>query len=154
MIIKNNKPKGQYFHYKIGGKILKYFIKGFESVDIKELTEESQIISNTFERRLRHIEDKFGYNFKTAFEEPGDPDFPTFTIVASSSALGTISPAGNVKVAIYNMLGQEVKVLVNEFQKTGNYSIKFNGADYASGMYIYRMQSGEFNKTIKMMLLK
>jgi len=99
MLIKNNKTKGYYFHYKVGGKIFKHFIPALTTVEIANLTNTSQIVSSAYDRRIRHIEDKFGYNFDTVFEIPGDPDFPTLTITSSSSLSGTISPSGAVKVA-------------------------------------------------------
>ena len=99
MIIKNNKKKGQYFHYKINGKVEKIFIGGEQEVDIQALTDAHQILSNTYERRLRHIEDRFGKNVKTAFEVPGDPDFIAYVITASTSLSGTITPSGAVHVA-------------------------------------------------------
>lgn len=99
MIIKNNKLKGAWFHYKVGGKIFKYFIPGDTAVDILDLTDESQIVINTYDRRIRHIEEDFGYNFKTGFEIPGDPDFIAFSIVSSASGDGIISPLGLTKVA-------------------------------------------------------
>lgn len=99
MIIKNNKPKGQYFRYKVGGKIQRVFIAGNATVEVPSLTATSQIVSNTYERRLRHIEESFGHNFQTSFEVPGDPDFIVFVITSSTSALGTISPLGAARIA-------------------------------------------------------
>jgi len=72
MIIKNNKPKAQWFRYKVNGKVAKVYFAAYETVDVQGLTDTSQILSNTYERRLRHIEEAFGYNFTTAFEVPGD----------------------------------------------------------------------------------
>jgi hypothetical protein len=99
MLIKNNKTKGHYFHYKVEGKNFKYFIPALATVEIIDLINIFQIVSNTYDRRIRHIEDKFGYNFDTVFEIPGDPDFPSFSIVSSTSAFGTISPLGITKIA-------------------------------------------------------
>ena len=75
MIIRNNKTKGQYFRYKVNGKILKYFIPANSSADIVDLTNVNQVVSNTFNRRLRHIEKNHGKNLKTTFEVPGDPGY-------------------------------------------------------------------------------
>jgi len=99
MLIKNNKAHAATFYYKVGGKIFHVKIPGYVTVEIPDLTSTSQIVSNTSDRRIRHIEDKFGYNFETTFEEPNDPDFPTFSIVSSTSSLGTIHPLGTSKIA-------------------------------------------------------
>lgn len=60
----------------------------------------------------------------------------------------------NVKITIYNILGQEVKILVNEFKKAGNYEIKFDGTNLASGIYFYRIEAGDFIEAKKMVLIK
>lgn len=64
-----------------------------------------------------------------------------------------------VTLTIYNMLGQQVKSLVNVEQEAGFYTVQWNGMnDYgvkvASGIYIYRISAGKFSSTIKMNLLK
>jgi hypothetical protein len=59
-----------------------------------------------------------------------------------------------VTLKVYNVLGQEVTTLVNERQKAGRYSTRFDGGRYASGMYIYQIQAGPFVKAVKMLLLK
>lgn len=59
-----------------------------------------------------------------------------------------------VTLKVYDVIGNEVVVLVNKEQETGSYSINFNASKYASGMYIYKLTAGKFEKTLKMMLLK
>ena len=62
--------------------------------------------------------------------------------------------ATNVKLKIYNILGQEIKTLVNEEKEAGNYTINFNASDLSSGMYVYKLDAGTFVQTKKMTLLK
>ncbi|MBZ0203576.1 MAG: T9SS type A sorting domain-containing protein [Ignavibacteria bacterium] len=59
-----------------------------------------------------------------------------------------------VIVKIYDILGREVKTLVNDFQKAGYYDAKFEGSNYASGVYFYRIEAGEFVQSKKMVLVK
>jgi len=59
-----------------------------------------------------------------------------------------------VKIKIYDVLGREVKTLVNEFKQAGTYEIQFNASSLASGIYLYRIESGNFVQTKKMILLK
>ena len=66
----------------------------------------------------------------------------------------SIPKSGIVTLKVYNMLGQEVSTLVNQEQKSGNYSVNFNADNLASGVYMYRIQSGDFSLTKKMTLLK
>jgi photosystem II stability/assembly factor-like uncharacterized protein len=65
-----------------------------------------------------------------------------------------ISVKANVKITIYNSLGREVNTPVNEVLSAGNYSIKFNGEGFSSGVYYYTIEAGEFKETKKMILIK
>lgn len=59
-----------------------------------------------------------------------------------------------VSVNIYDMLGRKVATLVNEVQPAGSYNISFDAARLSTGIYIYRMVSGDFVQTRKMTLMK
>ncbi len=55
---------------------------------------------------------------------------------------------------IYDMLGNEVAILVNEYRPAGNYEVEFSGSDLPSGVYFYQLKAGSFIQTKKMILLK
>ena len=64
-----------------------------------------------------------------------------------------------VELAIYNMLGQKVRTLVNESQPSGNYRVQWDGRDdadrsVASGVYIYKIKANDFAQTKKMLLIR
>ncbi|UCH66429.1 MAG: T9SS type A sorting domain-containing protein, partial [Ignavibacterium sp.] len=59
-----------------------------------------------------------------------------------------------VRLKIYDVMGQEVAVLVNEEQIAGIYNVEFDASDLSSGIYFYNLSSGTFNKSIKMILMK
>ncbi len=59
-----------------------------------------------------------------------------------------------VTLKIYDVLGRELKVLVNEYKTSGMYEIEFDGTKHASGIYFYRLQSEDYVRTKKMLLLK
>lgn len=61
---------------------------------------------------------------------------------------------GNVKLSIHNILGEEVRVLLNEEEEAGYHSTDFIGNDLPSGVYFYRIQSGSFLQTRKLILLR
>lgn len=65
-----------------------------------------------------------------------------------------IPQAGIVQLKVFNAIGQEVATLVNEFRQAGSYSVQFDGSRLASGVYLYRLTSGSFTVTHKMVLLK
>jgi len=65
-----------------------------------------------------------------------------------------IPQSGKVTLIIYDMLGREVRTLVNEFQQNGIHTVTFDALHLSSGVYFYRIQSGSFIETKKMLLLK
>ena len=62
--------------------------------------------------------------------------------------------AGNVQLKVYDIIGREVATLVNEVKQPGIYTVDFNASNLASGIYFYKMQSGDFNAVKKMVLVK
>lgn len=70
-----------------------------------------------------------------------------------------VPESGAVKLVVYNLLGQQVRTLVNDEIEAGYHSVAWDGADefgrqVASGIYIYRMNAGDFTATKRMMFLK
>lgn len=62
--------------------------------------------------------------------------------------------AGNVTLKVYDVLGNEVSTLVNEFKQAGVYNAKFANSNLSSGIYLYRLQAGSFVSVKRMMLIK
>ena len=60
----------------------------------------------------------------------------------------------NISLVVYDVLGNEVAVLVNEEKPAGEYEIKFNGGSLASGIYVYRLKTNRKIISKKMILLK
>jgi Secretion system C-terminal sorting domain len=61
---------------------------------------------------------------------------------------------GFVTLKVYDMIGREVKTLVNDRQTAGTHSVKFNAGNLSSGVYFYRLQAGNYVNTKKLMLIK
>lgn len=61
---------------------------------------------------------------------------------------------GIVTIKIYDALGREVQTLVNEFKLTGRYTAEFDASRLASGIYVYKLVSGEYSAVKKMLLVK
>jgi hypothetical protein len=59
-----------------------------------------------------------------------------------------------VSIKIYDSAGREIQTLVNQVHTAGKYEAKFNAANLASGVYYYRMKTGKFTKTRKLLFLK
>jgi hypothetical protein len=65
-----------------------------------------------------------------------------------------LASAGKVSLKVYDLLGREVATLVNGMKAAGNYSATLNAGNLPSGVYFYRLQTGSFNSTKKLVLLK
>lgn len=64
-------------------------------------------------------------------------------------------PVGQyVSLKIYDILGKEVDVLVNQYKTAGTHTVQFNGALLPSGLYIYTLQGGQYRESKKLLLLK
>ena len=86
-----------------------------------------------------------GYSLEQNYPNPFNP---------STTINYTIGENGFVTLKVYDLLGREVAVLVNEEKGIGNYTTEFSGAGLSSGIYFYRLQAGSFTKTRKFLLLK
>jgi hypothetical protein len=62
--------------------------------------------------------------------------------------------ASNVVLIVYDIIGREVARLVDGFMELGYHGVQWNGRDFASGIYIARLVTLEYSKSIKMVLLK
>ncbi|MDP3148579.1 MAG: T9SS type A sorting domain-containing protein, partial [Ignavibacteria bacterium] len=66
----------------------------------------------------------------------------------------SIANPGLVTVKIFNILGEEILQLVNEYKNSGSYSVNFDASKLSSGIYFYTLNSGSFVSTKKMVVLK
>ena len=66
----------------------------------------------------------------------------------------SISLSGLVALKVYNLLGEEVAALVNEYKSAGNYEIQFDASELSSGIYFYKLETSDFSETKKMVVLK
>jgi subtilisin-like proprotein convertase family protein len=59
-----------------------------------------------------------------------------------------------VKLKVYDLLGREVKTLLDEFKEAGTHVVEFDASEYASGVYFYKIEAGDYINTKKLILLK
>jgi hypothetical protein len=85
------------------------------------------------------------YALQTNYPNPFNP---------VTTILYSLPKESNVTLSVYDMLGKEVAALVNGKQAAGDYSVAFDASRLSSGVYMYRLQSGSFVQTKKMVLLK
>ena len=82
-----------------------------------------------------------------------NPFNPSTTIEYSIPGRGE-SNSSHVKLAVYDVLGREVAVIVNQVQTAGKYAYQFNAENLPSGIYFSRLTSKGYTKTISMQLIK
>lgn len=58
------------------------------------------------------------------------------------------------ELTIYDILGRQISVLFNEHLNAGKYSVDFDGSNMPSGVYFYRLKTGDFSQSRKMILIK
>jgi hypothetical protein len=66
----------------------------------------------------------------------------------------SLPSSSNIKLIVYNTLGQSIKTLESGYKQAGNYSINFNASDRPSGIYFYKLEAGSFSQIKKMLLIK
>lgn len=65
-----------------------------------------------------------------------------------------IPVSSNARIEIFDILGRKLETIVNKYHRPGAYSIIWNAVDLTSGVYLYKIQSGDYSETRKCLLLK
>ena len=80
----------------------------------------------------------------------------SFRDVEQNKAKKTRQVKGKIAhyLKVFNVLGMEIMTLVKGEESAGHHEINFDATNMPSGLYLYRVQAGKFNKTKKMLLLK
>ncbi|MCG6913446.1 T9SS type A sorting domain-containing protein [bacterium BMS3Abin03] len=133
------------------------------SVDVPDSLKNVIVLNYNLSNKLINIEfvplfeDTITTDVRRIFSSPGrfvlnqnypNPFNPTTTISWYSPL------SGRQTLKIYDILGNEITTLVNEFKPAGNYEVMFDGSNFPSGVYYYRLQSGKFTETKKLVLLR
>jgi len=99
----------------------------------------------------------FSYEVEVEVNSPAvyalDQNYPN-PFNPSTTINFSIAEASVVKIAVYNLLGQEVAVLINEFKEAGPHTITFDASELTSGAYFYTIETPQFKQTRKMLLAK
>ena len=85
------------------------------------------------------------YSLEQNFPNPFNP---------STKINFSIAESGIVKIVVYNMLGQEVSLLLNDFEEAGQHTITFDASSLTSGVYFYKLETSNYIQTRKMILAK
>ncbi len=140
--------------YTVKVEATNYYSKTFTNVQVQDFqtTELNVQLVNIF---VGVGDETIPTKFSLAQNYP-NPFNPTTTIEYSIPNVSAkdFSPQQNVQLKIYDVLGREIKTLVNEKQSLGNYSVKFDASGLPSGVYFYTLRVGDFVATKKMILMK
>lgn len=149
--------KGKFGSGSVDGAVV-YIAFPIETVS--SLTEQQKFFKSVLQYFgiITNVEDEYTevpVEFELSQNYP-NPFNPSTTIKYSIPFKAGIhsSLTQNVSLKVYDILGREVKSLVNKEQKSGNYEVTFNGNNLTSGVYFARLKSGSFIKTISMLLIK
>lgn len=120
------------FQLKFDGNGTIYFDNIYFSTTISDVKE----IPNTFPS---------DYTLEQNYPNPFNP---------STKISFSLPEAANVTLKVYNLLGQEVATVLNQFMSSGRFEVNFDASELPSGIYTYALSTGNFNSVKKMMLIK
>lgn len=126
------------------GAVGKYFVKGGQSYFEKL----SNLLISNFGSDKEHTTDIVVPEDFILFQNYPNP-FNPFTKIKYA-----IPVDGFVSLSVYNLRGEKVADLVNNFQKAGIYEISFDASNLASGLYFYHLNTENYARVMKMILLK
>jgi hypothetical protein len=104
----------------------------------------SSPLSN-FPTSVEVVDNPKNFNLEQNYPNPFNPG----TVISYS-----LPNSSDIKLNVYNTLGQSVKTLVSGYKNAGKYSINFNASDLPSGIYFYKLEAGQFSQIKKMILIK
>lgn len=122
-----------------------------KALTAEEITELYQNVKNVAIKNPVGIEDNWEDAIPVSFalsQNYPNPFNPTTKINYS------LPKSGIVTIKLYDILGKEVGIIENGFKEAGNYKVSFDASRLASGVYIYKMVSGDFSASKKLLLLK
>ncbi|MFZ1517601.1 MAG: T9SS type A sorting domain-containing protein [Ignavibacteriaceae bacterium] len=122
---------------------------------------DENIIHGSYSYRLKQIDNDGKYEFSHSVNiDLGKPsefileqNYPN-PFNPSTTIKFSLPEAAKIKITVFNLLGQEIAVLVDELKESGVHSVEFDASHLNSGIYIYRIESNSFIQTRKMTLIK
>ncbi len=121
-----------YFITASAGNIYAYLIRAYVNLGATDVEKQSDVIPSEFSLQQ---------NYPNPFNPTTDIQY-------------AIPSESYVSIVVFDVLGKEVATIVNERQSAGSYKADFNASNLPSGIYLYRINAGNFSETKKMMLIK
>lgn len=133
-----NSNSSKYYSFEDKNLAPGKYLYRLKQIDTDGRFEYSEVIRLDFDKPL-------SYELSQNYPNPFNP----ITIIRFM-----IPEASFVKLIVYNAIGEQIVVLVDEHMEKGFHEINFDASELNSGMYLYRMKSGSFVQTRKMLLVK
>jgi hypothetical protein len=166
-----NIPRNQLMGENVNGII--YLFGGFDEKGdwVEEIEMLSTVVSSNESFKIEDLDFNLNQNYPNPFNPSTKINFtvPDNNISTAGKSPGDISSSSisrnddaNVTLTVYDVLGNEIKTLVNAQKKPGNYEVEFNADGIANGVYFYKLtvanssisKKNSFSETKKMVLLK
>ena len=144
-----NNPEGYY--YDSGTRILYVQIKA-NADSLYQITGEGIVLNASGEIKIYPEEFVLEQNYPNPFNPSTKIKFTIPGVIATPLERGKQSQLVTLKV--YDILGNEIATLVNEEKNSGTYEVSFDASRLSSGVYFYKLHSGSFVETKKMVLLR
>jgi hypothetical protein len=141
-----------YFYFNVSNKIYNYVINLINTIPgnyspIVAHPGQSNILINLAFTDIKPGNSNVPAEFSLSQNYP-NPFNPATTINYS------LPKEGHVKLSVFNALGSKVATVVDEYKPAGNYSVRFNASNLSSGIYLYKLESGNYTASRKLILIK
>jgi hypothetical protein len=153
-----NNSDGDIIYTKIG------FVKGAgNSIATNSYSYSDKMsISGKYYYRLKQVDNDGSFKLSAAVEVNFNAQVNSFYLDQnypnpfnpSTTIAYSLPEASNVKLSVFNALGQQVKIVENVYKNAGNYKVILNANDLNSGIYFYKIEAGQFSQIRKMILIK
>lgn len=122
--------------------VIQYRIRGYEGINHSSYSNTTEIILvGTEEEREVPLQ----FSIQQNYPNPFNPS----TLIEFS-----LPQTVRTRLSVYDVLGREVAILLNEVVQAGSHTVQFNAQNIPSGVYLYQIQAGAFSATRKMILMK
>jgi hypothetical protein len=119
-------------------------------------------ISGKYYYRLKQIDNDGSFKYSDPVDVNFTSQVNSFNLTQnypnpfnpSTTIAYSLSEASNVKLSVFNALGQQVKIVENVYKNAGNYKVTLNADDLNSGIYFYKIEAGQYSQIKKMILIK
>lgn len=105
----------------------------------------TETVTQFFPTGIENINEELGFNLYQNYPNPFNPE---------TNIKFEISRSGFTTLKVYDMVGKEIAVLINEKLSAGGYAVKFNGTNFTSGVYFYKIENNGKSEVKKMILMK